>query len=285
MKLLSILVLSIGASNLDYILKVPSFVKEDSEMFIEEINTSPGGSALNFAVNLSRLGIRTGLLTRLGNDASGKLIADKLNQEGVDTSHCTKINEKTGMAFISVDDYGKRSIYSFPGANAKLDLKKEEIDYIKSAKLIHLAGVYWEIAGEVAKYASNLSFSPGSLLSSYGVDKLKKVIKRTEFLFLNQREVNILTNYNLDEGAQLLLDEGASKVIITLGNAGAKFYTKDNTFTAPTKKIKALDSTGAGDAFAAGFIFKYLQGEDSKESLEFANQIASSCVKFFGAIA
>ncbi len=270
---------------MDFILKAPAFVKEDSEMFIEKINTLPGGSALNFAVNLTRLGIRTGLLTRLGNDGYGKLILDKLNQIGVDTTHCININAKTGMAFISVDDYGKRSIYSFPGANAKLNLKKEEIDYIKSAKLIHLAGVYWEIAWEVAKHASKLSFSPGPLLSSYGIDKLKKVIKKSEFLFLNQREVNILTNYSLDEGSQLLLDEGASKVIVTLGNAGAKLYTKDNIIIAPTEKIKALDSTGAGDAFAAGFIFKYLQDEDSKESLEFANQVASSCVKFLGAIA
>ncbi|WP_460009479.1 carbohydrate kinase family protein [Methanobacterium movens] len=277
-------VISLGTCNMDFILKVPRFVEIDSEMYIETINTSPGGSALNFAVNLSRNGIKMGLIARLGNDDYGKIILSKVSRENMDISRCLTLNDQTGMAFISVDKGGKRSIYSFMGANAKLNLLKEDIDYIKSSPFTHLTGVYWEVAYDVAQYAPKLSFSPGSLLSSYGVDKLKRVLKKTELLFLNEKEVNILTGEKTYEGSQLLLEEGVSNVIVTRGKEGAIIYSRDNTISASTKKVKALDTTGAGDAFAAGFVFKWLKGEKEEKCLEFANQSAFRCLNILGGI-
>ncbi len=281
---MSVEVISIGTCNMDFILKVPRFVEIDSEMYIETINTSPGGSALNFAVNLSRNGIKTGLMARLGNDDYGKMILSKVSGENMDISRCVTLNDQTGMAFISVDNRGKRSIYSFMGANAKLSILKEDIDYIKSSPFTHLTGVYWEVAWDVAQYAKKLSFSPGPLLSSFGVDKLKRVLKKTELLFLNDKEVNILTGEQIHEGSQLLLEEGVNNVIVTRGKEGAILYSQDKTLPAGTKKIKALDTTGAGDAFAAGFVFKWLKGEKEEKCLEFANQSAFRCLKLLGAI-
>lgn len=278
------LVVSVGASNMDFIFKVPYFVKPDAEMFIEELKISPGGSALNFAVNLTRLGIRTGMVSRVGKDDYGELILNQLNKEGLDTSHCIKIAKKTGMAFISVDKSGKRSIYSFPGANGKLKLNSADIDYIRSAEFIHLAGVYWELARDVARYAQKLSFSPGPLLSSHGLDKLGAVIKKSKFLFLNNEEVKILTGEDLDNGAKLILDEGVTNLIVTLGSLGSVLYNKDGTIKVPAEKIKVVDTTGAGDAFAAAFIFKWLKGKEYLKCLKFANQSARMCIGSLGAV-
>ena len=277
-------IVSLGSCNMDFILKVPNFVEPDGEMYVEDILTIPGGSALNFAVNISGHGLRSGFISRIGDDRWGTIIKKELVQRGVDVSGLITLPKPTGMAFISVDHSGKRSIYSFSGVNEQLALTKEDINYIKSSNMLHLAGTYWEVAREAAKHAEIISFDPGSLLSVYGLDKLKPVLKKTDLLFLSEKEVEIFTSLNLKEGANLLIDEGASNVIITLGEKGALLYNADGVLKAPTKKIKAVDTTGAGDAFAAAFVSKWLSQESLEDSLKFANQCAALQISQLGGI-
>lgn len=284
MLILKLDVVSVGTCNMDFILKVPQFVELDGEMYIEEIKKIPGGSALNFAIKTSSNGLNSGIIAKIGKDYYGEIIFDKLSKNGVEISRIEKIDNSTGMAFISVDGHGKRSIYSFMGANEELTLSKEDFEYIKSAEITHLNGTYWEVAYAAAKNANILSFAPGALLSTFGLDKLEPVLSNTDILFLNEKEVKILTGLELNRGIDTLIENGIPLVVITLGDKGSILHNQKEIIKCPAKSVQVLDTTGAGDAFAAGFISQFFHKKSLNSCLEFANLSAADCIGKLGGI-
>ena len=277
-------VVGLGTCNIDFINKVPRLVGPDDEVDVEKLVLSVGGSASNFTVGLSRLNISTGIIAWVGKDYFGQICTKKLQDEGVDTQRLQSVNAPTGTVFIAVDPVGERSMYAFMGANAEFQLLKEDIDYIKSSKILHITGMYKEVVEEASKYANFLSLNPGTLLSEYGTEGMYKSIKRANIIFLNKKEISILTGEDLDNGAQTLLDMDVEMVSVTCGKDGANLYTKHNIIHSPVKETTALDTTGAGDSFAAGFIAAYIKDKKLKECLDFANMVASSCVEKYGAM-
>ncbi len=269
---------------MDFILKVPHFVELDGEMYIEEVKKIPGGSALNFAIKTSLNGLNSGIIAKIGNDYHGEIILDELSKKNIETSRIEKIDNSTGMAFISVDGTGKRSIYSFMGANEELNLSKDDFEYINSAAITHLSGTYWEVAYAAAKHSNTLSFAPGALLSTFGLDKLEPVLANTDILFLNEKEVKILTGLELNKGVDILIENDIPLVVITLGDKGSILYSQKEIIKCPAKPIPVLDTTGAGDAFAAGFISQWLKKQSLNSCLKFATSSAADCIGKLGGI-
>jgi len=118
-------VAALGTCNIDFIMRVQRFSEADDEVDIEELKISLGGSASNFAVGLSRAGVDVGIMARIGGDAYGEFAKMKLEEEGVKTGRLIKLSGSTGLAFISVDGKGERSIYIFMGANARFKLERK----------------------------------------------------------------------------------------------------------------------------------------------------------------
>jgi sugar/nucleoside kinase (ribokinase family) len=277
-------VLGLGTCNTDFLMNVSHFSDADDEVDIEELRISLGGSAANFAVRVSRLGLNAGIMARIGKDQYGEYILSEFKREKVDTNRLVPIDEKTGMAFIAVEPEGERSIYTFMGANSKFKLDSEDIAHIKSSEILHVTGMYIEVVEEASKHANILSFNPGALLSSYGLDALEKILKRTDILFLNQKEVTILSGMSCHEGAIKLVETGVPMVVVTMGNKGAILYTANGQLHYPANKQKVLDTTGAGDSFAAGFVTAYYKNKDLNECLKAGNESAANCVSKFGAL-
>lgn len=277
-------VAALGTCNIDFIMKAPRFSGGDDEVEVEDMKISLGGAASNFAIGLSRSGVDVGIMARIGYDAYGEFAAIKLEEEGVRTDRLIRISEPTGLAFIAVDGEGERSIYSSMGANAQFELEKEDVEYIKGSKMLHITGMYKELVQEAVKHAKFISLNPGTALSSYGVDELKGIIQESNILFVNQKETTLLTGKDYHEGAQDLLDMGVAMVVITCGKYGARLYAPDETIYSPTKEVETLDTTGAGDTFAAGFISSYIKDEELEKCLKTANQLAGSCVGSLGAV-
>lgn len=277
-------VVALGTCNIDFIMKVPRFLRADDEVELEKLKVSLGGSASNFAVGLSRVGVDVGIMARIGDDYFGEFATIKFEKEGVKTERLLKIPEPTGMSFIAVDKEGERSIYTSMGANAKFKFEKEDIEYIKGSKLLHVTGMYKEVVEEAAKHAPLLSLNPGTLLSSYGIDALNKIIRRAHIIFLNKKEVSLLTGQDYQEGAKALVDMGVPNVVVTCGGKGANLYTPQGMIDSTPLETKSLDTTGAGDAFAAGFIAAFIKNKDRKKCLQLGNRLASACVGKLGAI-
>ncbi len=276
-------VLGLGTCNTDFLMNVERFSGADDEVDIRNLSTLIGGSAANFAVGVSRYGLKTGIMARIGNDFFGRHIRSELEKEGINTERLVSIDEKTGMAFIAVEPDGERSIYTFMGSNSKFKLEREDISLIKHSEILHITGMYIEVVEEASKHAKLLSFNPGNLLASYGLDALDKILKRTHILFLNKKEVTLLTGRNYEEGAKLIVDNGVPLVVVTMGKEGSKVYTKNNHIHYPTNELKAIDTTGAGDSFAAGFITAFFKKNELKDCLKLGNQSASSCITKVGA--
>jgi len=272
----------LGTCSIDFISHVSRLAKADDEVNVDKLHVSLGGSASNFVTCLSRLGVNTSILAKVGDDEFGEIARAKLSQNGVDITRLITIKGRTGMAFIAVDDEAERSIYTYMGANADFKLEKEDLNYIKSSDLVHITGMYHEVVEEASKHAKLLSFNPGSILSSYGFKKLNKIIKRTDILFLNKKEVTLLTNLKIDDGTKLLIELGVPIVVVTMGKDGAMVYTSKEIIKTPAKPANALDTTGAGDTFAAGFLASFLKDQDLKECLRFANKLAAQTVQNLG---
>lgn len=276
-------VLAMGTCNIDFILKVPRIAEEDDEVDVERLSISVGGSAANFAIGLSRSGIKTGILACIGRDYYGRHVLEVLLSEKVNTSQLHQIAHPTGKAFISVTNEGERSIYSFMGANSFLELAKEDIEFIKNTPLLHLTGLNWEVMEEAAKHAQILSLSPGTILSYYGLEHLKNILEKAHILFLNQKEVTLLTGLPWSPGAKLLVDRGVSMVVITRGKEGSSLFQEEGRIDANAMASKIKDTTGAGDSFAAGFIAAYVKNKTPQECLKSAHHLAAQCISRWGA--
>jgi sugar/nucleoside kinase (ribokinase family) len=277
-------VLGLGTCNTDFLMNVSRFSDADDEVDVEKLRISLGGSAANFTVGVSRLGLNAGIMARIGKDQYGKYILSEFKRERIDIKRLLPIDEKTGMAFIAVEPEGERSIYTYMGANSKFRLEKEDIAYIKHSEILHVTGMYIEVVKEASKHANILSFNPGALLSSYGLDALEQILKKTDILFLNQKEVTILTDMDCNDGALELIENGVPLVVVTMGNKGAVVYSPSGQIQYPSSKLNVLDTTGAGDSFAAGFVTAYYKKKDLKECLKAGNESAASCVSKFGSI-
>lgn len=281
---MSIDVVGLGACNVDFLQKVPRFAAPDDEVEINNLLLSVGGSASNFTVGLSRLNVNSGIIARIGRDYFGEIAVKEFKKEGVDTKRLLKTDFQTGKVFIAVEPHGERSMYTYIGANKKFKLKKEDIDYIRASKIIHITQMYKDVVDKASKHSNVLSFNPGPILSSFGINKLEKIIGRTDILFLNKKEMKILTGEEISRGANMLLDIGAKIVVVTCGKHGASLYKKKEIIHSPARKIDVMDTTGAGDSFAAGFISAYIKEKKLNECLDYANLVASHCVGKLGSL-
>ncbi|MBI2852777.1 MAG: carbohydrate kinase family protein [Chloroflexi bacterium] len=275
-------VIGLGAMNMDYLCQVERIL-EDGEAHIKNFVLSPGGSAANTIYALAKLGVSTGFIGAVGEDDNGDTLLGSLDLAEVDVSGIkTMSNAMTGFAFCLSDTWGRRSIYVMPGANDLLSLDITDTDYVNQAELLHVSsfadarqldGIIQLI--ETLSPSVKFSFTPGALYAGIGLRALKPILERTDILFINRDEVPQLTHcQDIVAGAKQLLKRGCKTVVVTLGG-GLELHTPRGKVIAASyilsadgehfvqprtpEKMKIADTTGAGDAFAAGFLHGWLQ--------------------------
>ncbi|MFH1383193.1 MAG: carbohydrate kinase family protein [Chloroflexota bacterium] len=298
-------VVGLGALNMDCIYQV-EHILDDGEAVVKQFILSPGGSAANTIYGLAKLGISTGFVGVLGDDTDGQLLIADFRSVGVDVSRIkAKPHAKTGLVVGLTDSRGKRSLYVLPGANSLLTLADLDIDYLNTAGLLHLTSFadegQLELSLELVKKLDPsvpISFSPGMLYVGKGMKVLDPVLARTRVLFLNQDEIVQLTGKDVVTGAKTCLEHGCQVVVVTLGQ-GAKLtvgkkvevtavcYVRDAEYeyiTEPGKqKLTPEDTTGAGDAFAAGFLYCLLKGKTIDECVRCGDIVAQFSMTKTGA--
>ncbi|MGB9729357.1 MAG: carbohydrate kinase family protein [Thermoprotei archaeon] len=274
-------VIAVGNANIDLMFVITYFPKPDEEVLSKDFKIVPGGSASNFAVAISRLGVTAGLIASLGDDVFGQLIIDNLKNENVDISHIKIIkNSPTGVVIIFIDEYGERRMIAYRGANLMLNKDDINVKYIKTAKLIHLSGTKLDLSEYIASIAKHegliVSFDPGSVISSMGIIKCKKVLSNTDILFVNRLEImQLIGIQDILESAYELINYGLSIVVVKLGSDGSLAVTKNKKIKIPAFKVKAVNTTGAGDAFNAGFLKAFLLNMEIEDALKIGNAVAA----------
>jgi ribokinase len=287
-------VVGLGALNMDHLYQLERILV-DGETVVNKAILAPGGSAANTIYGLARLGINTGFVGAVGDDTEGGRMTGDFEEVGVDTSQIrARPGARTGATLCLSDRQGSRSIYVVPGANSSLIIEDIDMSYINNAKIVHISSfvddeqfrITVQITGRLSPNVG-LSFSPGALYVDKGMESLSPILSRTRILFINRQEIEQLTGEDFIKGAESCLRQGCQMVAVTLGkgarlkNAVATSYIKDaeNEYVvepASTDTTTALETTGAGDAFATGFLYGLLK----KKSPLQCGQIGDISAKF-----
>jgi ribokinase len=281
-------VIGFGALNCDKIFQVDDLARPGRETGIISAKSEPGGSAANTIVGLTRLGIKTGFLGTVGNDRKGSLLLEDLKREGVDLQGIIKADGATGTALIFIDSCGERAIYILPSVNDTFITTNH--DYAKKANILHLSSftgidqlrMQISYVSQLRSKQTKISFSPGNIYVKLGLNELKPLIERSFVLFLNKEEANALTGTSEIEDVASFLDLGTKIVAVTLGDRGSYVVTRNKSLNLPPYNSKINDTIGAGDAFAAGFLFGQLNGKDLNESGLYGNFMASKSIAELG---
>ena len=281
-------IIGIGALNMDKLYLIERIAEPGEEVRVDEVSEQPGGSAANTIAGLARLGVGTGFIGRVGDDADGTRLRMELEKEGVDTQGIEISPGRTGIATVLVDRSGERAMYVYPGANDKLCITPDNRTYAKSAKWLHLSSFVGEYPFEMQKNIlreseSKISFAPGMLYAQKGIDALQEIITQAEIVFLNRDEIEMLTGLGYRDGTERLNEIGAAVVVVTLGRDGCYIHTPAAETTVPGYAAKVVDTTGAGDAFCAGFLCGHLNGRPLDECGRIGNRVAARCVEAIGA--
>jgi ribokinase len=282
-------IIGIGALNIDKLYLVERIGAAGEEIGIDSVSEQPGGSAANTIAALARLGITTGFIGRVGDDADGEYLRFEMAKEGVDTRGIAVAwGGRTGTAIVLVDSCGERSMYVHPGVNDALSLMPGNLSYAKSAKFLHLSSFVGETALDVQREIldwseAEISFAPGMLYARRGLDTLREIISNARVVFLNRDEIEILTGSGYRKGAGELNEVGAEIVVVTLGGDGCYIRTSDAEVSIPGLAARVVDTTGAGDAFCAGFLYGLLNDEPLDVCGRLGNFVAAKCIEAVGA--
>ncbi len=280
-----------GALNVDRLYKVDSIVKGDEEVVVQETVEQAGGSAANTIYALGKLGMPTGFIGAVGSDAEAEVVLGSLKEAGADTSHIEiKMAARTGVVIGIVDSKGERALYIAPGANSMLSSEDIDMDYLKGAAVLHMSSFVDEKQLEVQKAMVRelpediiLSFAPGSLYVKKGLEAITPLIERSDILFLNEIEVRTLTGKNYQSASNFLADMGCEIVAITLKQRGCFITDGESAEHVEAIKTNVKDTTGAGDAFCAGFLFGVAEERELKDCGLIGNYVASECISEIGA--
>lgn len=253
--------ISVGASLIDLVALVNRFPESDDEIYIPDLRIEYGGSAANTAVACSRLGLKVAFLGKIGLDYFGDLILKKFAEEKVDTSLILRTSATpTGLCFIAVDAAGDRRMFAFSGAANQLSISELNINSLLESRLIYMASLentvfLAEFSKKIREHGLKTALNPGALIANQGLEKAKPIIENTDIYISSYNEaVKILRVEGLDNIKKVLFKQGVSKIAITLGSEGCMVADQSETYMIPAVKVNVKDTTGAGDAFTAGFL-------------------------------
>ena len=259
----------------------------------KKYNVGPGGKGCNQAIAIARLGGNTNFISKIGKDAYGELALKTLEKNKISTENIIQDgNQQTGVAGILVDqNTGKNAINVIVGAPSSLQISEIEkkIDLIKRSKIFL---TQLEVPKDVTLHCLKTAKENGciTILNPAPASEIsKEFYNNIDFFTPNETEAEFYTGIKITsekeakQAADKLLNLGIRKIIITLGEKGL-FYSdgKEETYL-KASAVKAIDTTGAGDAFNGGLAFGLFKEKPIKECLELANKVAGLSTTKLGA--
>ncbi|WP_232702799.1 carbohydrate kinase family protein [Halobacterium wangiae] len=276
-------VVAAGHVNWDVTLRVDSLPEPDGEAQLVSQRRSGGGSAANVACALAGFDVDTGLVGSVGDDENGLLARRELEGADVDLRGLRVVADaETSVKYLVVDADGEVMVLGNDGANEAVVPGDVDADYVEAADHLHLTSQRPETAAHLATVASEadatVSFDPGRRLDERD---FSDAIALADVLFVNDREALEV----LDEQASYAESALSDRVVVVKHGAdGATVHTPDCSYDHPGFDVETVDTTGAGDAFAAGFLAVLLDHPDDHErALEFANACGALAAQSEGA--
>ena len=302
--------IGLGALNVDRIYAVPRVVTDGAEL-IQNSTIAAGGSSANTVYGLAKLGLRCGFVGAVG-DQDAETVLGSFAEVGVDTSCIVrKAGAATATVFAFADPMGRRAMYVYPGANALFAAGDIDAAYLADGRLLVISSFAGDVPLAVQKAAvgalpeaTQVALLLDALWAQAGLDALAELVTRSTVVFANADELAELTDRGLPAAAEALLTLGCRTVVVTFGGGTERLpwmeaepqgmadapivcwmaSTEGQWALAahPTHEGAVVDATGAGDAFATGFLWGYLGGGPLLHCASLGHVAAGFCLERMG---
>ena len=280
---------SIGYDLTTYMYKFP---KAGETIVGKKFIQNPGGKGDNQVIASARVGGDVTFIGAVGDDNYGELLKKNLEENKVKTHMKIVPNMSSQIATILIDESGENRIVIVPGANNFVDKKQidDNYDIIKECDIILMQ---LEIPMETVEYVVDKFYELNKIIilnPAPGAELSDNIIKKCTYLTPNENEIGLITKMpydtidNIKSAAKCLFDKGAQNVLVTLGEKGAYLKNKNDDIIISTLKVKALDTTGAGDCFNGVFAACLAMGKNAIEAIKYANVASSISVTRSGAV-
>ncbi len=285
-------VVGFGALNVDKLFRVNRIAAKEEESFITDFAETCGGSAANTVVGLARLGCKVGFVGKVAWDREGKMLLEEFRKEGVDTKGVAVAKQgRSGTVMGFVDENGERALYIDPGVNDQVEFNEKNKTYVSQTRFLHLTSFVGEESFETQKKTLEaipegvmVSFDPGALYARKGLTALGSIVEKSFVLMPNEGELQLLTGMaDYRKGAEAMLKRGVKVVAVKLGSRGCYVTDGRRSHNVEAFKVSVVDTTGAGDAFCAGFLYGLIKHESLEECGRIGNFVASRCTTRMGA--
>lgn len=285
-------VVGFGALNVDKLFKVNKIAAAEEESFVTDYEKACGGSAANTIVGLARFHCKVGFIGKVASDFEGQMLFEDFRREGVDTKSILHVQPgRSGTVMGFVDEKGERALYIDPGVNDTIGFEEIDTKYVFQTKFLHLTSFVGEKSFQTQKkllqtlpQEVKVSFDPGALYAGLGLDRLEPIVKRAFVLMPNAGELALLTRKtNYCKGAEFLLRKDLKIIAVKLGGKGCYVTDGKESHLIKAFKVNVVDTTGAGDAFNAGFLYGLINNKSLHECGTIGNFAASRCIMKMGA--
>jgi ribokinase len=285
-------IMIIGSSNFDINLKVEEIPEVGETILSDYMETGFGGKGANQAFTVQKIGGKVDYLTCIGDDVFGQLYFEVFKQNNFDLRFIKVIkSQQNGIAIVNINREGNNSIVVFPGSSSSLktEIILDNLDIILEHEIIM---TQLEIPVETVEFLSKklkdkhiFILNPSPVNSRYDYST---ILKRVDILIPNEIElsqlsgIKIKNNDDIKKASYSVIEKGVESVIVTIGSKGAMVISQDiESYIEPTAH-RAVDSSGAGDAFAGAFMYMYSITGDLIKSAGFANKVAGVSVTRYG---
>jgi len=285
----------IGDINVDMLGRVKSWPKPGQDCLAPHLEMHVGGVGANSAMALARWGIGVRLAGCVGRDRFGDYVLEHLAQSGVNTNWVQRTADAmTGFFYINITPDGERTFFGSRAANGRVGRIRNVRALCRGAAAAHLVGYNFlnpgparaakEITREIHARGGWVSLDVGMAPSQQIPGKILQLISSVDILLLSADEATLLTGARDPRAAFVRLQKaGARELILKLGKSGCLISQNGGPQHVPSFDVKMVDSTGAGDAFVAGFLQARLRGWSLEEAAIAATAGGAAAVSFVGA--
>ncbi len=263
---------------------MPALPGHDQKVLGQFIGKQPGGVGGNVACAASRLGLRTGVVSWVGDDAEGKLVLDDLRRFGVDVTHvAVGSNTSTNFTTVLLDPSGEKAIVVVPTTFDTLILDPPLVTFLSNTRLVYSTAYD---SDQLERTARNVHAAGGLMstdiepVAGLQDETLRRVLSLVDIVFF---DADALDTEDYDQAAQEVCAAGPELVVVTCGAQGALACSAQGVVHCPAFKVPVVDTTGAGDCFTAAFLTAYLRGFPLKQSLLYAHAAAALSIQEHGA--
>jgi sugar/nucleoside kinase (ribokinase family) len=268
-------------------------IEYSSKVNVGSVNIVPGGSGSNIAADLATIGLKTRYLGIVGNDQNGDIALKDMEVRGVDTSFVKRTDKDlTGLSIILMTGWGKdRSILAYKGAVDLVDADYITEEMIKDARIFAWTSLTSETACAAIQRAIDIAKKykiPVCACPSISIIKKRKedairFVKQSDITSLNKEEIQELTGETTTiKGIKKLISWGIKRMAVSLGSKGSRLIANGKMVESGIYNVKATDTTGAGDAFASGFIYGFLNNLSLHDSAKYASALSAFEIEGLG---